>query len=76
MEKTSLLLCFLFNTGKQNSATVCKLPLARGRCRAAIPRWGYHPSTGRCQEFYFGGCDGNANNFESYKACMSVCKGT
>ncbi|KAH0820048.1 hypothetical protein GEV33_002741 [Tenebrio molitor] len=59
----------------QNASVMCKLPEARGHCRALLPRWRYDPATGKCHEFKFGGCDGNGNNFMTQKACMSVCAG-
>lgn len=57
------------------AAVICKLPPMRGHCRALLIRWRYDPRTKKCQEFKFGGCDGNANNFQSQKACMTVCAG-
>uniref|UniRef100_A0A182QVU4 BPTI/Kunitz inhibitor domain-containing protein n=1 Tax=Anopheles farauti TaxID=69004 RepID=A0A182QVU4_9DIPT len=53
----------------------CKLPPRRGVCRALLPRYRYDPAQQDCIEFKFGGCDGNANNFMSYKQCMEACKG-
>lgn len=35
----------------------------------------YDPALGKCIEFKFGGCDGNANNFVSFKQCMDACQG-
>ncbi|KAJ8971143.1 hypothetical protein NQ317_003433 [Molorchus minor] len=61
---------------KDNPQVMCKLPEARGHCRALIPRWRYDPSTGKCREFKFGGCDGNENNFSSQKMCMAFCSVT
>lgn len=53
----------------------CMLPVRRGVCRALIPRWSYDANTKDCREFKFGGCDGNSNNFGTYKQCMEVCEG-
>uniref|UniRef100_A0A182PQ34 BPTI/Kunitz inhibitor domain-containing protein n=1 Tax=Anopheles epiroticus TaxID=199890 RepID=A0A182PQ34_9DIPT len=53
----------------------CSLPPRRGVCRALLPRFRYDPAQKDCIEFKFGGCDGNANNFMSYKQCMEACKG-
>jgi hypothetical protein len=52
---------------------VCELPIEPGPCRAAIPRWGFVPKTGRCEPFVYGGCGGNANNFETREACEQRC---
>uniref|UniRef100_A0A1A9X3C5 BPTI/Kunitz inhibitor domain-containing protein n=1 Tax=Glossina brevipalpis TaxID=37001 RepID=A0A1A9X3C5_9MUSC len=53
----------------------CRMPARKGVCRALIPRWSYDPQQKDCIEFKFGGCDGNDNNFPSYKSCMATCKG-
>jgi hypothetical protein len=38
-------------------------------------RFAYEPKTGVCQPFTYGGCDGNANNFETIEACYAACGG-
>lgn len=45
-----------------------------GPCDAAIPRYYYDKNSNKCKLFDFGGCDGNANNFESLKECELKCK--
>lgn len=73
---TGVLITFiLISDDSQVPAVICKLPPMRGHCRALLIRWRYDPVTKKCQEFKFGGCDGNANNFQSQKACMTVCAG-
>ena len=52
----------------------CKLPSAVGDCRAAIPRWYYNEESKECEEFIWGGCDGNANNFATKAKCELRCK--
>ena len=42
-------------------------------CLAYMPRWRYVPSTGSCENFIYGGCGGNANNFETSEACEGKC---
>ncbi len=52
---------------------MCHLPPDSGPCLAAIPRWYFDPIIGECLEFTYGGCLGNANNFESQVACQHAC---
>ncbi|CAM5093713.1 unnamed protein product [Eretmochelys imbricata] len=52
---------------------VCLLPPKEGPCRALIPRWYYDRYTQTCQEFTYGGCQGNANNFRSLESCEKSC---
>ncbi|VDL96854.1 unnamed protein product [Schistocephalus solidus] len=56
-----------------DSHNLCKLPLETGPCQAYIRRYGFNPQTGRCQLFTYGGCGGNANNFESEQECTTRC---
>jgi len=52
---------------------VCMLPQETGRCRAAIPRFFFDYAAQDCKQFAYGGCDANANNFDSREACMNRC---
>ncbi|XP_061433952.1 papilin-like isoform X1 [Lethenteron reissneri] len=53
---------------------ICTMDREIGPCKASIPRYFYNSLTQRCQKFYFGGCDGNANNFETETECRIACK--
>lgn len=53
--------------------SLCELPVESGPCRAAISRYAFHSATGRCELFTYGGCQGNANNFETLEACEARC---
>ncbi|XP_064485676.1 thrombin inhibitor hemalin-like [Ornithodoros turicata] len=52
----------------------CRLKLDDGPCRALVPRWFNNFTTGKCEEFDYGGCDGNANNFHTKQECEDTCK--
>ena len=54
---------------------MCQLPPEQGPCEAAINSWFYNPSSGRCEQLQFGGCDGNLNNFASRRECETACGG-
>jgi hypothetical protein len=51
----------------------CLLPLETGPCDAYFTRYGFNPKTNRCENFVYGGCGANANNFESLAACEAAC---
>lgn len=38
-----------------------------------VDRWFYEPLARRCEQFKYGNCLGNRNNFESENDCMSHC---
>ncbi|XP_052766205.1 uncharacterized protein LOC128207366 isoform X2 [Mya arenaria] len=52
---------------------VCRLDLDSGSCRFMTRQWHYDRSTGQCNEFVYGGCDGNENRFPSRDACEQQC---
>lgn len=35
--------------------------------------WYFKSSTRRCEMFIFGGCEGNANKFQSFEECERTC---
>ncbi len=53
----------------------CALPPEPGPCEAAMRRWYHNAETGACEMFIYGGCQGNANNFQSAEACEEACGG-
>ncbi|XP_077551055.1 papilin-like isoform X2 [Haemaphysalis longicornis] len=55
---------------------ICYLPKEKGPCYAYFPRFYYNSNTERCEEFIYGGCRGNANNFNTVEECKNTCKNT
>ncbi|XP_054082505.1 actinia tenebrosa protease inhibitors [Zeugodacus cucurbitae] len=51
----------------------CYQPREVGRCFGLFRRYAYNADSRRCEEFVYGGCGGNRNNFESKEACESTC---
>ena len=43
--------------------------------RALIPRYYFNSESQRCEQFNYGGCEGNENNFQSLEECRTVCSG-
>ncbi|GCB78354.1 hypothetical protein scyTo_0019396 [Scyliorhinus torazame] len=56
-------------------AEQCNAPKKVGNCRAAFPRWYFDTRTQTCTKFTYGGCKGNANNYESEHDCIAACAG-
>lgn len=52
----------------------CLAPKKVGWCRGSFPRWFYNPSLQKCEEFIFGGCKPNKNNYLREDECTLACK--
>uniref|UniRef100_A0A0X3P7B9 BPTI/Kunitz inhibitor domain-containing protein n=2 Tax=Schistocephalus solidus TaxID=70667 RepID=A0A0X3P7B9_SCHSO len=70
---------YLFQSGPSTASggfiedAVCKLPKDVGPCRGALLRYYFNYETKRCDEFIYGGCKGNANNFQTILECQELC---
>ena len=42
-------------------------------CMGRFRRWYYDAAEEECKEFFFRGCSGNGNNFESKDQCERLC---
>ena len=60
---------------KKGGEDKCLLPKETGPCKASVSRWFFDGDTATCRQFSYGGCEGNANNFESAQDCQSSCGG-
>ena len=54
-------------------SALCALRPDPGRCSVTTTKWYYHYEYGICLQFTFGGCEGNANKFDSKEECEGVC---
>ncbi|XP_012664616.1 kunitz-type protease inhibitor 2 [Otolemur garnettii] len=61
--------------GEHGIQDFCLVSKVVGRCRASIPRWWYNVTDGSCQQFVYGGCEGNDNNYQSKEECLKKCAG-
>ncbi|RUS85409.1 hypothetical protein EGW08_006800, partial [Elysia chlorotica] len=55
------------------SWNICKLPKKHGSCLEGIKSYAFNWSSGRCTQFYYGGCHGNENRFPDRNTCMETC---
>ncbi|KAL3864758.1 hypothetical protein ACJMK2_006414 [Sinanodonta woodiana] len=54
----------------------CLQPMVVGPCEALIRRYYFDQNMGKCLPFFYGGCQGNANNFETLSRCQRQCECT
>uniref|UniRef100_A0A348G5Z7 Kunitz type protease inhibitor n=1 Tax=Odontomachus monticola TaxID=613454 RepID=A0A348G5Z7_ODOMO len=51
----------------------CQSPIDKGSCRAVMKRYAYNPAMNQCEQFMYGGCGGNENNFKTEQECEETC---
>jgi hypothetical protein len=47
------------------TARTCKQPVSVGSCNGTEARWAFSEQARDCVPFYYSGCQGNKNNFET-----------
>nr|CDP90580.1 BMA-MLT-11, isoform a [Brugia malayi] len=66
--------CCPINASSSATTNICQLPKERGPCDQYELRFYYNNRLGECKYFFFGGCEGNANNFERVEECERICR--
>ncbi|XP_073822538.1 protease inhibitor-like [Musca autumnalis] len=51
----------------------CSLPKEVGPCRKAEMSYYFDADSKSCQSFFYGGCHGNNNRFDSKEQCEKSC---
>lgn len=57
-----------------SAEVVCKLQPDAGRCKGYFPRYFFNHTSGQCEKFIYGGCEGNSNRFHTIELCQKKCQ--
>ncbi|XP_076086838.1 uncharacterized protein LOC143057419 [Mytilus galloprovincialis] len=52
---------------------VCQQPKHKGPCYDFTMKHFFNTSSSKCEPFWYGGCKGNQNNFQSDEECQAAC---
>ncbi|XP_061573967.1 collagen, type XXVIII, alpha 1b [Cololabis saira] len=63
----------LLPSDTQTSEESCNQILDPGPCRDYVVMWYYDAIANSCAQFWFGGCLGNKNRFDTEKTCRETC---
>ncbi|KAL7014238.1 hypothetical protein ACKWTF_015817 [Chironomus riparius] len=67
---------FEYTTMDSSSNNICSYPQDEGSCDEYVINYSYDKDSRSCRAFYYGGCGGSPNRFETSHECESACVNT
>uniref|UniRef100_A0A4W4FJP8 Collagen, type VI, alpha 4b n=1 Tax=Electrophorus electricus TaxID=8005 RepID=A0A4W4FJP8_ELEEL len=56
-----------------HTQNLCQLPEDTGKCVDFLLKWHFNTQNQKCTTFWYGGCEGNSNRFDTQEECEARC---